>query len=183
MVIQKTKQKFNSPRSLTTRINLTDMTTEFKLRPPYEVTESDLGIVSNGSRYGHGNHSTPHHREKQQSSYNDQSFMGNVASSSSELVNSLLPTGMHVHFLYRYACTFLIQVCMYISYTGMHVHFSYRYACTFLIQVCMYISYTGMHVHFLYRYACTFLIQVCMYISHTGMHVHFLLVSLADPSN
>ncbi|TNN34910.1 Vesicle-trafficking protein SEC22a [Liparis tanakae] len=32
--IQKTKQRYNSPRSLSTRINLSDMQTEIRLRPP-----------------------------------------------------------------------------------------------------------------------------------------------------
>ncbi|CAG5865280.1 unnamed protein product [Menidia menidia] len=32
--IQKTKQRYNSPRSLSTRINLADMQTEIRLRPP-----------------------------------------------------------------------------------------------------------------------------------------------------
>ncbi|KAG7240330.1 hypothetical protein INR49_026901 [Caranx melampygus] len=36
--IQKTKQRYNSPRSLSTKINLADMQTEIKLRPPYQLS-------------------------------------------------------------------------------------------------------------------------------------------------
>lgn len=44
--IQKTKQRYNSPRSLSTKINLADMQTEIKLRPPYQLSTSDLGTVN-----------------------------------------------------------------------------------------------------------------------------------------
>ncbi|KAM9709150.1 vesicle-trafficking protein SEC22a [Menidia menidia] len=40
--IQKTKQRYNSPRSLSTRINLADMQTEIRLRPPYRLSPEDL---------------------------------------------------------------------------------------------------------------------------------------------
>ncbi|XP_007907458.2 vesicle-trafficking protein SEC22a [Callorhinchus milii] len=46
--IQKTKQRYNSPRSLSTRINLADMQTEIKLRPSHQLTMLDLG-TANGS--------------------------------------------------------------------------------------------------------------------------------------
>ncbi|XP_053732116.1 vesicle-trafficking protein SEC22a [Synchiropus splendidus] len=46
--IQKTKQRYNSPRSLSTKINLADMQTEIRLRPPYELSPEDLQAV-NGS--------------------------------------------------------------------------------------------------------------------------------------
>ncbi|XP_068185348.1 vesicle-trafficking protein SEC22a [Antennarius striatus] len=45
--IQKTKQRYNCPRSLSTRINLADMQMEIKLRPPYELSPEDL-LVANG---------------------------------------------------------------------------------------------------------------------------------------
>lgn len=48
--IQKTKQRFNSPRSLSTKINLADMQTEIKLRPPYQLSPEDLGSI-NGFSY------------------------------------------------------------------------------------------------------------------------------------
>ncbi|XP_034041738.1 vesicle-trafficking protein SEC22a [Thalassophryne amazonica] len=44
--IQKTKQRYNSPRSLTTRINLSDMQTEIKLRPPYQLSSDDLRAIN-----------------------------------------------------------------------------------------------------------------------------------------
>ncbi|XP_070771170.1 vesicle-trafficking protein SEC22a [Enoplosus armatus] len=44
--IQKTKQRYNSPRSLSTKINLADMQTEIKLRPPYELSPEDLRSIN-----------------------------------------------------------------------------------------------------------------------------------------
>ncbi|KAF3843608.1 hypothetical protein F7725_002457 [Dissostichus mawsoni] len=44
--IQKTKQRYNSPRSLSTKINLSDMQTEIKLRPPYQLSADDLRSVN-----------------------------------------------------------------------------------------------------------------------------------------
>lgn len=44
--IQKTKQRYNSPRSLSTKINLADMQTEIKLRPPYQLSPEDLQAVN-----------------------------------------------------------------------------------------------------------------------------------------
>ncbi|CAH2330316.1 vesicle-trafficking SEC22a [Pelobates cultripes] len=43
--IQKTKQRFNNPRSLSTKMNLANMQTEIRLRPPYRISlqELDLG--------------------------------------------------------------------------------------------------------------------------------------------
>ncbi|XP_061647719.1 vesicle-trafficking protein SEC22a isoform X2 [Phyllopteryx taeniolatus] len=42
VVIQRTKHRYNSPRSLSTKINMADMQTELKLRPPYRLTPDDL---------------------------------------------------------------------------------------------------------------------------------------------
>lgn len=44
--IQKTKQRYNSPRSLSTKLNLADMQTEIKLRPPYQLSPEDLRAVN-----------------------------------------------------------------------------------------------------------------------------------------
>lgn len=44
--IQKTKQRYNSPRSLSTKINLADMQTEIKLRPPYQLSPEDLRAIN-----------------------------------------------------------------------------------------------------------------------------------------
>lgn len=44
--IQKTKQRYNSPRSLSTKINLSDMQTEIKLRPPYQLSGDDLNSIN-----------------------------------------------------------------------------------------------------------------------------------------
>ncbi|XP_075789239.1 vesicle-trafficking protein SEC22a isoform X3 [Pelodiscus sinensis] len=48
--IQRTKQRYNNPRSLSTKINLADMQTEIKLRPPYQISMSELGSA-NGLAY------------------------------------------------------------------------------------------------------------------------------------
>lgn len=44
--IQKTKQRYNNPRSLSTRINLSDMQTEIKLRPPYVLSLEELQALN-----------------------------------------------------------------------------------------------------------------------------------------
>ncbi|XP_073161217.1 vesicle-trafficking protein SEC22a isoform X2 [Lepidochelys kempii] len=44
--IQRTKQRYNNPRSLSTKINLADMQTEIKLRPPYQISMSELGSTN-----------------------------------------------------------------------------------------------------------------------------------------
>uniref|UniRef100_A0A8D0HN48 SEC22 homolog A, vesicle trafficking protein n=1 Tax=Sphenodon punctatus TaxID=8508 RepID=A0A8D0HN48_SPHPU len=41
--IQRTKLRYNNPRSLSTKINLADMQTEIKLRPPYQISLAELG--------------------------------------------------------------------------------------------------------------------------------------------
>ncbi|KAF6385462.1 SEC22-like protein A, vesicle trafficking protein [Rhinolophus ferrumequinum] len=41
--IQRTKQRYNNPRSLSTKINLSDMQMEIKLRPPYQISMCELG--------------------------------------------------------------------------------------------------------------------------------------------
>ncbi|KAM9304874.1 vesicle-trafficking protein SEC22a [Gastrophryne carolinensis] len=51
--IQKTKQRFNSPRSLSTKMNLADMQTEIRLRPPHHVSPQELGL-ENGARHPKG---------------------------------------------------------------------------------------------------------------------------------
>ncbi len=40
--LQKTKQRYKNTRGLTTKLNLNDMSTELKLRPPFEISESDV---------------------------------------------------------------------------------------------------------------------------------------------
>ncbi|XP_033018631.1 vesicle-trafficking protein SEC22a isoform X1 [Lacerta agilis] len=44
--IQRTKQRYNNPRSLSTKINLADMQTEIRLRPPYQISLSELGSAN-----------------------------------------------------------------------------------------------------------------------------------------
>ncbi|XP_043360879.1 vesicle-trafficking protein SEC22a isoform X3 [Dermochelys coriacea] len=44
--IQRTKQRYNNPRSLSTKINLADMQTEIKLRPPYQIPCPELGSTN-----------------------------------------------------------------------------------------------------------------------------------------
>ena len=41
--IQRTKQKYNSTRSLTVRIDIGELTQELQRNPPYQVTEADIG--------------------------------------------------------------------------------------------------------------------------------------------
>ncbi|XP_052003853.1 vesicle-trafficking protein SEC22a-like isoform X1 [Xyrauchen texanus] len=48
--IRKTKQRYNSPRSLSTKINLADMQTEIKLRPPYQLSPEDIGSINGFSQ-------------------------------------------------------------------------------------------------------------------------------------
>lgn len=51
--IRKTKQRYNSPRSLSTKINLADMQTEIKLRPPYQLSAEDIGSINGFSEHKH----------------------------------------------------------------------------------------------------------------------------------
>ncbi|XP_060495750.1 vesicle-trafficking protein SEC22a isoform X1 [Panthera onca] len=44
--IQRTKQRYNNPRSLSTKINLSDMQMEIKLRPPYQISMCELGSAN-----------------------------------------------------------------------------------------------------------------------------------------
>uniref|UniRef100_A0A2K5ESV0 Vesicle-trafficking protein SEC22a n=1 Tax=Aotus nancymaae TaxID=37293 RepID=A0A2K5ESV0_AOTNA len=44
--IQRTKQRYNNPRSLSTKINLSDMQMEIKLRPPYQISMFELGSAN-----------------------------------------------------------------------------------------------------------------------------------------
>ena len=46
--MQKLKHSYNRPQSLTTRMSVADMSAELRFRPPYEITENDLGLVDNG---------------------------------------------------------------------------------------------------------------------------------------
>ncbi|XP_055494763.1 vesicle-trafficking protein SEC22a isoform X1 [Leucoraja erinacea] len=48
--IQKTKQRFNNPRSLATKINLADMQTEIKLRPAHQLTMFDVETANGNVR-------------------------------------------------------------------------------------------------------------------------------------
>ncbi|XP_025047745.1 vesicle-trafficking protein SEC22a isoform X2 [Alligator sinensis] len=45
-VIQRTKQRYNNTRSLSTKINLADMQMEIKLRPPYQISLSEFGSAN-----------------------------------------------------------------------------------------------------------------------------------------
>ncbi|XP_077979344.1 vesicle-trafficking protein SEC22a-like [Glandiceps talaboti] len=52
--IQKAKQRYVNTRSLSTKINLSDMSTEMKLRPPYKLSLEEVGIGnSNGVESRH----------------------------------------------------------------------------------------------------------------------------------
>ncbi|XP_033111099.1 vesicle-trafficking protein SEC22a-like [Anneissia japonica] len=51
--IQKTKTRFNNTRTLSSKINLTEMTMEVKLRPPFQLTLDDLGFNNPHNSYGY----------------------------------------------------------------------------------------------------------------------------------
>ncbi len=58
--LTKTKQRYNSPRTLSTRVNLADMSMELRLRPPHEVTELEYEMAScNGHSSYNPNRSIP----------------------------------------------------------------------------------------------------------------------------
>lgn len=46
--IHKTRQRYNKPQSLTTRINLSQLSLEMKSRPPYQLTINDVEPIQNG---------------------------------------------------------------------------------------------------------------------------------------
>ncbi|XP_072300184.1 vesicle-trafficking protein SEC22a [Eucyclogobius newberryi] len=48
--IQKTKQRYNNPRSLSTKLNLSDMQTEIRLRPPHQLSPDELQALNGCSR-------------------------------------------------------------------------------------------------------------------------------------
>ncbi|XP_069080764.1 vesicle-trafficking protein SEC22a isoform X1 [Pleurodeles waltl] len=60
--IQKTKQRYNNPRSLSTKINLADMQTEIKLRPPYQISMGELGPANGFSHKSAAEYKAPHQR-------------------------------------------------------------------------------------------------------------------------
>ena len=45
--LQKIKHRYQNTRSLTTKLNLSQMSTELQLRPPYIVQGDDLGLKDN----------------------------------------------------------------------------------------------------------------------------------------
>lgn len=56
--LQKIRVRYNSPRSLSTRLSLQDLTLELKLRPPQILHEADLGIGID-TKIGNGNSISP----------------------------------------------------------------------------------------------------------------------------
>ncbi|XP_075224987.1 vesicle-trafficking protein SEC22a-like isoform X2 [Lycorma delicatula] len=46
--IHKTRQRYNRPQSLSTRMNLSDLSAEIKLRPPHVLTVGEIEPVQNG---------------------------------------------------------------------------------------------------------------------------------------
>ncbi|KAE8581672.1 hypothetical protein XENTR_v10024889 [Xenopus tropicalis] len=62
--IQKTKQRFNNPRSLSTKMNLADMQTEIRLRPPYQVSLQEAGLANGLTHQRHPEYKgiAPHQR-------------------------------------------------------------------------------------------------------------------------
>lgn len=55
--LQKIKSRYNNPRSLRTRVDLSEMSQELRLRPSYQITESDLYNLN-----GNGIDNTHRHR-------------------------------------------------------------------------------------------------------------------------
>ncbi|KAJ0070034.1 hypothetical protein NL108_000297, partial [Boleophthalmus pectinirostris] len=49
--IQKTKQRYNNPRSLSTKLNLSDMQTEIRLRPPYQLSLDELHQLNGSNKH------------------------------------------------------------------------------------------------------------------------------------
>jgi len=49
--IQKTRQRYNNPRSLTTKLDLSNLSTEIRLRPPHQLLASDIEPVANGVQF------------------------------------------------------------------------------------------------------------------------------------
>lgn len=47
-VIHRARQSFNKPQGLTSRINLSEVEMELRLRPPYLLSLSDIEPVRNG---------------------------------------------------------------------------------------------------------------------------------------
>ncbi|XP_015269219.1 PREDICTED: vesicle-trafficking protein SEC22a isoform X2 [Gekko japonicus] len=60
--IQRTKQRYNNPRSLSTKINLADMQTEIRLRPPYQISLSELGSPNGLPHISLKEYKAPHQR-------------------------------------------------------------------------------------------------------------------------
>ncbi|XP_048340819.1 vesicle-trafficking protein SEC22a isoform X2 [Sphaerodactylus townsendi] len=60
--IQRTKQRYNNPRSLSTKINLADMQTEIRLRPPYQISLSELGSPNGLPHTSLKDYKAPHQR-------------------------------------------------------------------------------------------------------------------------
>ena len=56
--LKKAKQRYNSPRTLSTRVNLADMSTELKLRPPHYIAEYEM-IECNGRKAAYNEQSIP----------------------------------------------------------------------------------------------------------------------------
>nr|XP_018900981.1 PREDICTED: vesicle-trafficking protein SEC22a-like isoform X2 [Bemisia tabaci] len=46
--IHRARQRYNKPQSLTTKINLSELSTELRLRPAYKITLSEIESVANG---------------------------------------------------------------------------------------------------------------------------------------
>uniref|UniRef100_A0A3B4BEX1 Longin domain-containing protein n=1 Tax=Periophthalmus magnuspinnatus TaxID=409849 RepID=A0A3B4BEX1_9GOBI len=57
--IQKTKQRYNNPRSLSTKLNLSDMQTEIRLRPPYQLSLEELHELNGGNKHGNAKYNAP----------------------------------------------------------------------------------------------------------------------------
>lgn len=48
--IHKTRQRYNKPQSLTTRVNLAELSEEMKLRAPHLLNITDIEPIRNGYR-------------------------------------------------------------------------------------------------------------------------------------
>lgn len=45
--IQKTKQRYNNTRTLTSRLNLSEMSEDLQSNPPFQISQAELGPENN----------------------------------------------------------------------------------------------------------------------------------------
>ncbi|KAF4796986.1 Vesicle-trafficking protein SEC22a [Turdus rufiventris] len=106
--IQRTKQRYNNTRSLSTKMNLADMQTEIKLRPPYQISVSELGSANGFSHVPVGLYkgTAPHQRLEPVTLPGIVSFVLSLLCGALNLIR-----GFH-------AIESLLQCYLFVYYTG-----------------------------------------------------------------